>query len=323
MKNSLLCAAILSLAAPTRADPLLLVGNKGEDTVSIIDLETGQEIARPAVSGSAPHEIAPSPDGAQFAVVNYGDNDIDIFDVASRSLIQTVDLGEDTRPHGLVWLSDDRIVATTEGNNSIVVIAPDRSVRSFGTGKRGTHMVAVTSGGVTAFTADMGSGTVSRIDLESGDIMSADAGQEPEGIAITPDGREVWVSARGDNTVRVFDADTLERLSMIEVGRFPLRITLSPDGRHAVTSNLFDGSLSVIDVESRKVLRTLSVSGEQASGQVTLLFSEDGQTLYAAETGTDSVAEVDFVTGEVRRRLKAGRNGDGLAIVPDAASASD
>jgi DNA-binding beta-propeller fold protein YncE len=50
--------------------------------------------------------------------------------------------------------------------------------------------------------------------------------------------------------------------------------------------------------------------------QVTLLLSRDGKRLYAAETGTDQVAEVDLASGRVLRRLSAGKNGDGLAISP-------
>ena len=37
-------------------------------------------------------------------------------------------------------------------------------------------------------------------------------------------------------------------------------------------------------------------------------------TLYAAETATQTVAEVDFVSGTVLRRLPSGDGGDGLAV---------
>lgn len=47
-----------------------------------------------------------------------------------------------------------------------------------------------------------------------------------------------------------------------------------------------------------------------------ILFSSDGRLIYAAETGRNEVAEVEFETGTVLRRLKAGKNGDGLAIAP-------
>jgi DNA-binding beta-propeller fold protein YncE len=83
-----------------------------------------------------------------------------------------------------------------------------------------------------------------------------------------------------------------------------------------VTSNLGNGGLTVIDARSRKAVRDVPVSGTEAAAQVTILFSADGKRLYAAETGRDQVAEVDLASGRVLRRLKAGKQGDGLAIAP-------
>ncbi len=68
---------------PMVSGPVLLIGNKGEDTLSFIDLTTGQELGRQP-TGKAPHEIAISPDGKTAAVVAYGHKTIDLFDVASR-----------------------------------------------------------------------------------------------------------------------------------------------------------------------------------------------------------------------------------------------
>jgi len=45
------------------------------------------------------------------------------------------------------------------------------------------------------------------------------------------------------------------------------------------------------------------------------VFSTDGSRLYAAETANDTIAEVDFASGEVLRRLATGPGGDGLAVV--------
>jgi hypothetical protein len=44
------------------------------------------------------------------------------------------------------------------------------------------------------------------------------------------------------------------------------------------------------------------------------VFSDDGERLYAAETATRTVAEIDFATGEVLRRLPSGEGGDGLEV---------
>jgi YVTN family beta-propeller protein len=82
-----------------------------------------------------------------------------------------------------------------------------------------------------------------------------------------------------------------------------------------VTSDLEDGALTVIDTGTARVLRTINVSGSRDPFQVTILWSPDGRRIYVAETATDTVAEVDYASGRVLRRLKVGVGGDGLAII--------
>lgn len=325
MKRLLLSTAILlsacaaNSASPDMLDspsPLLLVGNKGEDTVSFIDLASGEELARVPTSHGWPHEIAPSPDRTQAAVVNYQDHHIDIFDLESRAIIETINLGIHTRPHGIQWLPDGRIIASTEGNESIVEIAADRTITGIKTHESGTHMVEVSPDGTKAYTANLGAGSISLIDLDTDMLVkTVPAGAGTEGIDLTPDGTELWISNREANTVIVYDAATLDQIDRLEVGKFPLRLHISPDGRYAVTSNLQDGSLSVIEVKTRELRRTIPLSGDPGTEQVTILFSDDGNYLYVAETGVDTVAEVDFKAGVVVRRLAAGRQGDGLALI--------
>ncbi|MEP4053241.1 MAG: beta-propeller fold lactonase family protein [Litorimonas sp.] len=309
----------------------LLVGNKGENTVSFIEMETGREVSRRPVSANAPHEIAVSQHGRFAAVVNYGDAVIDVFDISFQGITASINLGKNTRPHGLLALKSGGFIATTEGNNSIVLLTPDHDLNGFPngpcpiynwavdsipTGQDGTHMVAISPDERIAYTANMQSGTVSRIDLETEEVISAPAGKEVEGVAVTKDGSEVWASVRGEDKVVIFDATTLEQLSEIKVGKFPLRIIVSPDGKNMVTSNLMDGTVTVLDVASRTVERTIRVSGSDQTRQVTLLFSDDGSRLYVAETGANKIAEIDFESGDILGRLSGGEQGDGLAIAP-------
>lgn len=327
---SLTNAPAFACTPPPPHPEYLLVGNKAEDSVSFINLKTGRELGRMPVSRTAPHEIAISSNHYFAAVVNYGDAVIDIIDTKFWSITASIDLGENTRPHGLLALRSGGFVATTEGNDSIVLIShhpkgsldvgacptSDWTVKSISTGQKGTHMIAVSPDERTAYTANMQSGTVSRINLEAETVISVPAGKEVEGIAVTKDGKEVWASVRGENKVIIFDSVSMNRSAEIEVGAFPLRIIVSPDGSKMVTSNLMDGTVSVIDVETREVERTIRVSGSDQSRQVTLLFSRDGSRLYVAETGTNKIAEIDFKTGRVIGRLSGGEQGYGLAIVP-------
>ncbi len=306
--------------SPSGATGTLLVGNKGEDTVSFIDLATGRELGR-SPTGRMPHEIAISPDGRHAAVVAYGGRTIDIFDIATRERVRSIDLSPNEGPHGIAWLPDGRILATTERSQSLSVVDTRQrdSVTAIPTGQRGTHMVAVSPDFRRAFTANIPDGTVSVLDLAGGaKLRDIQVGGNPEGIALSPDGRTLWVGDLQGARVQAFDTESFERVAEVATGPVPIRVLASPDGRWIVTSNLGCGCLTIIDAATRAVVRTVPVSGDQQAGQVTILFSADGHRLYAAETGRNQVAEIDMATGAVVRRLDAGRQGDGLAIAPAA-----
>jgi len=296
---------------------VLLVGNKGEDTVSFVDLATGRELGRQP-TGHMPHEIAISPDGKQAAVVAYGGKTIDLFDVASRSKLKTVDLTPNEGPHGITWLADGRIVATTERSQSIVIVDPAAGTLTgaIRTDQRSTHMVVVTRDGSRAYTANIHSGTITAIDLKGGKkLRDLTVGGEPEGITLSTDEKVLWVGDNQGARVQAFDATSLEKLAEIPTGPVPIRVAASPDGKWIVTSNAGDGTLTIIDSATRQKVRDMPIAGKEEAVQVTILFAPDGK-LYAAETGTDTVAEFDLATGKVLRRLPAGKNGDGLAIAP-------
>lgn len=317
MRRTIIAALIaaLSITAPAAAETLL-VGNKGEDTLSVIALASGEELAR-LPTGKMPHEIAISPDGRQAAVVAYGGTTIDIFDVARRTKVRTIDLSPNRRPHGLLWLSDGRLVATTEGSQSVAVVAPDGTLTSIPTGQQGSHMIVVAPDNRTAYVANIASGTVSVLDLKAArKLRDLAIGGKPEGLALTKRGRELWVGDLDAPRVSIRDTASGEKIAEQPVDPVAIRVLASPDGRLVATSNIASGTISLFDAETRAPLRTIIVSGEQAKGQVTLLFSADSKRLYAAETGHDKVAEIDVASGKVLRRIAVGKNGDGLAIAP-------
>ncbi|MEL6874713.1 MAG: YncE family protein [Pseudomonadota bacterium] len=307
--------------APSEKSGMLLIGNKGEDTLSFVDLETGEEISREA-TGKEPHEIAISPDSRLAAVVSYGGESIDLFDTSARKKVETIMLSPNRRPHGIAWLNDGRIVTTTEGSDTITVVSPPdgetgkRTITSVSTAQKGSHMLAVSPSRDRIYVSNMQSGTVSVIDFrKKRKITDLTAGREPEGLALTPNGKRLLVADRQEDILYVFDTESLTEITALETGKFPIRVAVSPDGRLAVTSNLGDGALGLYDLEKLEPMPPIIVSGDPRAAQVTILFSEDGKTIYAAETGTNRVAEVNIESGTVVRRLPAGTRGDGLGIV--------
>jgi len=304
------------------AGQVLFVTNKGEDTLSKVDLATGVEVKR-VDSCSKPHELAVSPSGEHVAVGCYGGTSLSIFTTADLAEVASIELGENARPHGLVWHANGNLYASTEGRQSMfrveAPLAKTPQLTEFSTNKEGSHMVAVAPDGGTAWTVDMAAGTVTKVDMAGGaEPLSVPMGTEPEGISLSPDGNALWISARGSNEAFELDPATLEVRKQLDTGAFPLRLLIRPQGDVAITSDLYDGVLSVIDLESGELTRSIAVSGKDEAEQrfqVTILWSDDGTRIYVAETGTNTVAEVDYASGEVLRRFAVGEDGDGLAVV--------
>ncbi len=301
----------------------LFVANKRGNSLSKINLANGEETKR-VDSCANPHELATSPDYRYVALACYGGTTVDIFAADTLEKVKSIDLGDNARPHGIVWHEYGDIYVTAEGRQSIFQVQgplfDDVFLYEFPTGKQGSHMLTVSSDASTAWTTDLGSKTVTRIDMRTRtNPISVTVGEEPEGIDLTPDSETLWVSARGSNQAFALDPDTMEVQHTLDTGKFPLRLAIRPEGDVAVTSDLMDGSLSVIDLATNAVTRTITVSGEEEAQdrfQVTILWSDDGKRIYVAETASDTIAEVDYSSGTVLRRIKVGDGGDGLAISP-------
>jgi len=322
--------------ALAQTGPRLLVVNKSEATVSVVDVTDGREITR-LPTGDAPHEVAVSPDGRTAVVTNYGTgsapgNTLTVIDLRQLTVSATIDLGDQRRPHGITWLPDGRRVAvTTEGSGtlSLVDVTDGRLASTVPTGQNVSHQVAVTPDGARAFVANIGSGSVTVVDLGAGRVIrSIPTGRGAEGVAVRPDGREVWVTNRAANTVSVLDAATLDVLATLPSADFPIRIAFTPDGSRALVSHARSAELRVFDVAKRADVVTIPITApiqedreqvlafEGSAAPVGTLAGPDGRHAYVAATSADVVAVVDLVAGKVIRLIPVGHEPDGLAWVP-------
>ncbi|MHC4428969.1 MAG: beta-propeller fold lactonase family protein, partial [Planctomycetota bacterium] len=135
----------------------------------------------------------------------------------------------------------------------------------------------------------------------------------PVNLALSPDGRELFVACEASNEVIVVDARERRKVAEIPVGDQPNDVTFAPDGRTAYVSNRLEDSVSVIDVTTRRVLRTLPV-GDEPHG---LLTDRSGRYLYVLNTAAESISVIDTATFEEVKRLSAGRNPWSLSRSPD------
>lgn len=312
------CVAPPTAQAADDVTGTMLVANKRADSLVRVDLATGEKTHEVGTCAN-PHELAVSPDRAHVALACYSGQELEILRTEDLGLVKRIELGEGARPHGVLWHANGTLFATAEGRGSIYVVEAPLSdgarAREIGSGAPGPHMVAVDKAGAFAWGTIIPSGTVVRYDLAAGRETGRKVlGGQTEAIALAPDGSALWVGANQAGKVYRLDPTTLEVEAEVATGSVPIRVAAHPDGKWVVSSNFAEGGLTVIDTATNAAARSVRVSGDQGRQQVTLVFSDDGKRLYAAETATSTVAEVDFATGEVLRRLPSGDGGDGLEV---------
>jgi YVTN family beta-propeller protein len=314
----------------------LLVANKTDHTVDLIDTRSGESKATLS-TGKAPHEAAVSPDGRMAVISNYGPrgepgSSLTLIDVPKAEVVRTIDLGEHSRPHGLAWVTADRLAVTTEGSAHLLIVDPLRGeiVGRVETGQRISHMVAATPDGTRAFVANIGSGTVTAIDLrEARKLKDIETGAGAEGVAVTPDGKRVWVGNRAADTLSIVDVASLEVIAQLPCKGFPIRVTITPDGKRVLVSCADTGEIVVFDAVSLEELlrRKLDVSAVPEAAQrlfgdrfgespvpVGLVVDPAGERAWVAATQSDVVVALDPETLEVLGLIRAGREPDGMSF---------
>ena len=335
--HSLLLAAAWLCILPASAETLLVV-RKTDNAVDFMDPGSGLRLAS-VLTGNAPHEISVSPDGKRAVVSNYGTRELPgstlgIIDLEQPHEIRRIDLAPHTRPHGVAWFAADRIAVTTEGSRHMLVVDPDagKIISEIETAQETSHMVVVSADARRAYVTNIGSGTTTAIDLVSGrKILDVPTGAGSEALALTPDGRELWVAARADGHVAVVDASALEVRARLPLPGFPIRIAMTLDGRTALVTCAGSAELVAFDVETRAERSRVKVAVPLATGAsarpsarlapgsvlpVGLLVSRDGRRAYVAATMSDRVVLFDTRTLEAVRSIDVGGEPDGLASTP-------
>ena len=135
-------------------------------------------------------------------------------------------------------------------------------------------------------------------------------GKGPEGMDLSPDGKEVWAANSGDGTVSVIDTAAKRVVATVNVGtKHSNRLKFAPDGRVVLISDLGSGELVVMDAPGRKEKKRLKL-GRSTEG---ILIVPDGSRAFVAVSGDNNVAVVDLKTLAVIGTIETGKDPDGMA----------
>ncbi len=138
----------------------------------------------------------------------------------------------------------------------------------------------------------------------------------PKGLAITPDNREVWVTALVTKpSIGIYDPLTGKSRGEVNLGKSgAVEVTFNRAGDRAYASQMQTHLVYEIDVAARKVLRRFDTGSPWTK---IVILSPDESKLYAANWSGDDVSEISLASGKLLRRIRTADTPRGLYVTAD------
>ncbi|MGB2602548.1 MAG: cytochrome D1 domain-containing protein [Candidatus Sulfotelmatobacter sp.] len=314
----------LTFLAPSAHAQTLLVVNQGDSTLSIVDAASARQIAvipekTPGVHG---HEIAVSADGRTAFMPIYGSTGLGhpgidghemlVIDLSSRSIVGDIDFGHGVRPHQAVLdPASGLIYVTTELDKTVTAVDPRtrKVVGAVPTGQEQSHMLALSHDGRLGYTANVGPGTVSVLDMVGRKTLAVvPVSGEVQRIAISSDDKLVFTADQTKPRLAVIDTAAKQLKTWVELPGVGYGSAATPDGRWLLVAIPSTNQVAVVDVRSLRVVRNIEVAKEPQE----ILIPPDGKIAYVSCIAAGQVAVIDLAQWKVQKLIDAGKYADGL-----------
>lgn len=301
----------------------LIVANKGDQAVGIINPHSGQQVAEVPEGGNTVHEVIASPDGKLVYAPIYGDSGVGkpgtngrkmiVIDLAQRKVVGDVDFGHGVRPHCPQFgPKNGMLYVTTELDKTISIIDP-KSLKIVGTvptGQEQSHMLAISSDGRRGYTANVGPGTVSVLDLDNRKVLAIiPISKNTQRISLSRDNSMAFTSDQITPTLVVIDTATDKVKTRVPLPAAGYGTAATHDGKYLVVCMPEANKVAVVDLSAMKVARTIDVP----SAPQEVLIRPDGQVAYVSCDKSAKIAAISTADWKVTKLIDAGKTADGLA----------
>jgi DNA-binding beta-propeller fold protein YncE len=185
-------------------------------------------------------------------------------------------------------------------------------------------MVALSKDGTRAFTTNISAMSVSAVDIKTRKVSAPFAvGARIEGLAVTPDAKEVWAGGNDSHKVYVLDGASGAIQHTIDGFGMPYRIGITPDKRTAVVSDPGEEKIHLVDVATHSVRKVINVPPMPGDGGANVpaspqgvALSRDGATAFVTLKAVGRVAVVDIASAAITGTLPVGAGSDGVGYSP-------
>jgi len=155
--------------------------------------------------------------------------------------------------------------------------------------------------------ADHGADGIAVVNLASGRSRSFPGGSDPETFALSPSGKQLFVSNE--------DAGALSAVPVAggpsrsaKVGDQPEGVAITRDGRTLYVACEGSDYVAQLDAASLRVEKTIAITGRPRS----LLLSRDGRTVFVAVETAGKLALLDAETGRLRTLIDLAHGNDSI-----------
>lgn len=302
---------------------MLVVANKGDSSLGIVDPTAGRQLATVPEGGVTGHEVIASPDGKLAYVPIYGNSGVGkpgtdgqnmvVIDLAQRKVVGDLDFGHGVRPHcPMFGPKDGLLYVTTELDKTISIVDPHtlKVVGTIPTDQPESHMLAISHDGRRGYTANVGPGTVSVLDMEGRKTLAViPISKETQRISISADDSMVFTSDQTNPQLAVIDTSTNKIKNWVPLPGTGYGTAATPDGKWLVVAVPKANKVAVVDLNAMKVAHTIDVP---SAPQETLV-RPDGKVAYVSCDVSHKIAAINLTSWKVDQLIDAGKGTDGLA----------
>ena len=306
-------------AGATAAAPKAYVGLFKDDAVAVIDTAQNRVVGTIRVP-KGPHGLVITPDGRKVYVSSDGASAVSVIDTGSDRVVASIDVGANS--HGLAVSGDGRrVLALGWGTNRALVIdtASDRVITEVAVAQ--SHNGTLSRDGSIAWVGSQQQGGTAlvRLDLTAGkEAARVPLDKAPRGLELTPDGKRLFFTLAGSDSIQVLDTASNQITAQNPVGASPHYAPFTPDGRWALAVVQGPGELAILDTTAGTVAAAVPV-GKAPHWSTS---SSDGRIAYVTNEATNDVSVVDLAGRRVLATIPVGNAPRKIAVQPGATAAA-
>lgn len=170
------------------------------------------------------------------------------------------------------------------------------------------HAIALTPNDSLLFVANLTKDRVSKIDARNNEFIDdivLPTGTEPMQAAASPDGKYIYISARGTSKLLVLDIALDSIITEIDVNTMPMHIAISKDGSKIYVATMGDhmagdhGKVEVIQKSGTTWTKAATIEDHRFAMLHGCDLTDDGKYLYVSSRNTSGMYVPKYkVTGE-------------------------